>query len=184
MSEQIPTIAEAARLIAKKELSPVELTRACLDRIRCQRMHQHVEPGAVQHQIRDDMLELVRLEYDERVADRVRSARHVAELFDLDWELLAEGGAHLLGDGARFGHIVIDMSVIAQIGDGLRGLLGHRAHSLQVFHDIVAFSHGDACESMSPANTLSNKVRRSAPAPAVRSVVEGVENSASEIRRQ
>src|SRR5579864_913758 len=29
----IPTIAEAARLIAKKELSPVELTRAALARI-------------------------------------------------------------------------------------------------------------------------------------------------------
>ena len=32
MSE-IPTIAEAARLIAAKKLSPVELTRACLDRV-------------------------------------------------------------------------------------------------------------------------------------------------------
>ena len=29
----IPTIAEAAKLIAAKKLSPVELTRACLDRI-------------------------------------------------------------------------------------------------------------------------------------------------------
>ena len=33
MSE-IPTIAEAAKLIAAKQLSPVELTRACLDRVR------------------------------------------------------------------------------------------------------------------------------------------------------
>ena len=33
MGGAIPTIAEAARLIAKKELSPVELTRACLARI-------------------------------------------------------------------------------------------------------------------------------------------------------
>src|SRR5438094_9190803 len=33
MSDAIPTIAEAARLIAAKELSPVELTRACLDRV-------------------------------------------------------------------------------------------------------------------------------------------------------
>jgi aspartyl-tRNA(Asn)/glutamyl-tRNA(Gln) amidotransferase subunit A len=33
MAAAIPTIAEAARLIAKKELSPVELTSACLDRI-------------------------------------------------------------------------------------------------------------------------------------------------------
>ena len=30
----IPTIAEAAKLIAAKKLSPVELTRACLDRVR------------------------------------------------------------------------------------------------------------------------------------------------------
>jgi aspartyl-tRNA(Asn)/glutamyl-tRNA(Gln) amidotransferase subunit A len=33
MTEAIPTIAEAARLIAAKRLSPVELTRACLDRV-------------------------------------------------------------------------------------------------------------------------------------------------------
>ena len=33
MSDAIPTIAEAARLIAAKELSPVELTRACLARV-------------------------------------------------------------------------------------------------------------------------------------------------------
>jgi aspartyl-tRNA(Asn)/glutamyl-tRNA(Gln) amidotransferase subunit A len=33
MTEAIPTIAEAARLIVAKRLSPVELTRACLDRV-------------------------------------------------------------------------------------------------------------------------------------------------------
>ena len=33
MSEPIPTIAEASRLIAAKQLSPVELTRACLERV-------------------------------------------------------------------------------------------------------------------------------------------------------
>jgi aspartyl-tRNA(Asn)/glutamyl-tRNA(Gln) amidotransferase subunit A len=33
MSDAIPTIAEAARRIAARDLSPVELTRACLDRI-------------------------------------------------------------------------------------------------------------------------------------------------------
>jgi aspartyl-tRNA(Asn)/glutamyl-tRNA(Gln) amidotransferase subunit A len=33
MTEAIPTIAEAARLIAAKRLSPVELTRACLERV-------------------------------------------------------------------------------------------------------------------------------------------------------
>jgi len=34
MTGAIPTIAEASRLIAAKELSPVELTRACLERVR------------------------------------------------------------------------------------------------------------------------------------------------------
>jgi aspartyl-tRNA(Asn)/glutamyl-tRNA(Gln) amidotransferase subunit A len=34
VSGAIPTIAEAARLIAAKKLSPVELTQACLDRVR------------------------------------------------------------------------------------------------------------------------------------------------------
>jgi aspartyl-tRNA(Asn)/glutamyl-tRNA(Gln) amidotransferase subunit A len=40
----IPTIAEAARLIAAKQLSPVELTRACLDRVRAldDRLHAFV----------------------------------------------------------------------------------------------------------------------------------------------
>ena len=33
MSGVIPTIAEAARAIAARQLSPVELTRACLDRV-------------------------------------------------------------------------------------------------------------------------------------------------------
>ena len=34
MAAAIPTIAEAARQIAAKELSPIELTRACLDRVK------------------------------------------------------------------------------------------------------------------------------------------------------
>src|SRR5881392_3725861 len=44
VSDPIPTIAEAARLIAAKELSPVELTRACLDRVRAldDRLHAFV----------------------------------------------------------------------------------------------------------------------------------------------
>jgi aspartyl-tRNA(Asn)/glutamyl-tRNA(Gln) amidotransferase subunit A len=45
MSDAIPTIAEAARLIATKELSPVELTRACLDRIHVldDRLHAFIQ---------------------------------------------------------------------------------------------------------------------------------------------
>jgi aspartyl-tRNA(Asn)/glutamyl-tRNA(Gln) amidotransferase subunit A len=44
MSAAIPTIAEAARLIAAKQLSPVELTRACLERVQAldQQLHAFV----------------------------------------------------------------------------------------------------------------------------------------------
>src|SRR6266478_3909548 len=44
MSAAIPTIAEAARLIAARQLSPVELTRACLDRVHAvdDRLHAFV----------------------------------------------------------------------------------------------------------------------------------------------
>jgi aspartyl-tRNA(Asn)/glutamyl-tRNA(Gln) amidotransferase subunit A len=44
MSDAIPTIAEAGRLIANKELSPLELTRACLDRIHAldERLHAFI----------------------------------------------------------------------------------------------------------------------------------------------
>jgi aspartyl-tRNA(Asn)/glutamyl-tRNA(Gln) amidotransferase subunit A len=44
MPAAIPTIAEAARQIAAKQLSPVELTRACLDRVRAldDRLHAFV----------------------------------------------------------------------------------------------------------------------------------------------
>jgi aspartyl-tRNA(Asn)/glutamyl-tRNA(Gln) amidotransferase subunit A len=46
MSDAIPTIAEAARLFAGKELSPVELTRACLDRVHAldDRLHAFIFP--------------------------------------------------------------------------------------------------------------------------------------------
>ena len=44
MTDPIPTIAEAARLIAAKQLSPVELTRACLERVQAldTRLHAFV----------------------------------------------------------------------------------------------------------------------------------------------
>ena len=46
MSERIPTLAEAAKLIAAKKLSPVELTRACLDRVAALdgRLHAFIYP--------------------------------------------------------------------------------------------------------------------------------------------
>ena len=44
MSAAIPTIAEAAKQIAAKQLSPVELTQACFDRVRAldDRLHAFV----------------------------------------------------------------------------------------------------------------------------------------------
>jgi aspartyl-tRNA(Asn)/glutamyl-tRNA(Gln) amidotransferase subunit A len=46
MTDAIPTIAEAARLIAAKRLSPVELTGACLDRVKAldDRLHAFILP--------------------------------------------------------------------------------------------------------------------------------------------
>src|SRR5262249_49628839 len=50
-----------------------------------------------------------------------------AELFDFDRELLAECGAHALGDGARCCRVVIDVRVVTKVCDGLSGLLDHQA---------------------------------------------------------
>ena len=66
-----------------------------------QRVDQYVEPVAVQHQIRHDMFELVGLENDQNVGDRVRPDRRITEAVDLDPELLVNRSAHSLGDGAR-----------------------------------------------------------------------------------
>jgi len=84
-----------------------------LDSIRGQRVDQHVEPVAVEHQIRYDMLELIGLENDQGIADRVRSARRITEFFDLDIELLADRGTHPLGARTRLG-VVIDVGMIAE----------------------------------------------------------------------
>src|SRR6202022_1632887 len=72
------------------------------------------------------MLKLVGLENDQNIGDRVRPDGCVAEAVDLDRELLLDRGAHALGDGAGLRRVVIDVGVIAQIRDGLRGFLGHR----------------------------------------------------------
>ena len=71
------------------------------------------------------MLELVGLEDDQNIGDRVRPDRRVAEAVDLDRKLLLDCGAHSLGDGARLCRVVINVGVVAQVRDGLRGLLGH-----------------------------------------------------------
>src|SRR5205807_7385147 len=59
-----------------------------LHRVLGQRVDQYVEPVAVQHQIRHDVFELVGLENDQNIGDRVRPDRRVAEAVDLDPELL------------------------------------------------------------------------------------------------
>ena len=68
-----------------------------LHRVRGQRVHQHVKSGAVQHQKRHNLRELLGRENDQNIGDRVRSDRRVAEALDLDPELLAERGAYALG---------------------------------------------------------------------------------------
>jgi len=56
MPAAIPTIAAAAKLIAAKQLSPVELTSACLDRVRAldDKLHaslEHLAPKLLQFRI-------------------------------------------------------------------------------------------------------------------------------------
>src|SRR4029077_13445127 len=110
-----------------------------------------VESVAVQHQIRHDMLELIGLEDDQGIADRVRSARRITELFDFDIELLADRGAHALGDGAGLRRVIIDVGVIAQIRDGLRGLLGHRTALPAGWRRYAASWHSDTRKSIQPS---------------------------------
>jgi hypothetical protein len=50
-----------------------------LHRVLGKRMHQYVEPAAVQHQIRHDVLELFGLENDQNISDRMRPDCRVAE---------------------------------------------------------------------------------------------------------
>ena len=57
-----------------------------LDRVFGQRMDQHVEPLAVEHQKRHNMLELGGLEDDQHIGDRVGANRPVAETVELDTE--------------------------------------------------------------------------------------------------
>src|SRR2546423_527369 len=77
-----------------------------------QRVHEHVEPVAVQHQPRHDVLKFRRLKDDVELRDRMRPARLVAEAAGLDLELadnrLAQFGRLRLGRG-----VVINVGVIA-----------------------------------------------------------------------
>ena len=92
---------QGVKLQLDRVAEPDRKTAVVLHRVLGQRVHQYVEPGAVEHPIRHDVLELIGLKNDWNIGDRVRSDRRVAEAVDLDRELLAERGAHALGDGAR-----------------------------------------------------------------------------------
>jgi hypothetical protein len=76
----------------------------------------------------------------------VRPARRISEFLDFHIELLAECRAHALGDGARLYRIVIDMGMIAEVLDGVRGLLQR----------YRASSHSDAHKSMYPAKAVED----------------------------
>src|SRR5262245_61695077 len=99
------------------------------------------------------MLELVGLEDDENIGDRMRPDRRVAEAVDLDRELLAERAAHPFGDGTRLGRVVIDVGVIAQVPYGFRGLLDHLSFLPADLHRRAAFLHSDTGKSIQPTVT-------------------------------
>src|SRR5437879_3340889 len=109
---------------------PDRVAAVVLDRIGGQRVDEHVKPLPVKHQPRHDMIELVGLEDEQDIGDRVRPARLVAKPVILDPELLLGRRAHPLGNAAGLRRIVIDVRVVAQVPYRFRGLLSHRASSL------------------------------------------------------
>src|SRR3989442_14803012 len=69
-------------------------------------------------------MNLIGLEVDVRVGDRMRSNGSVADPAKLDLELLPDDGTQPLGGRTRPGRIIVDMRVIAPIRDGVGGV-GH-----------------------------------------------------------
>src|SRR6266851_3238774 len=136
-----PAAGQRVKLQLDRVAQPDRVEAVVLDRVQGQRVDQHVEPVPVQHQIRHDMLELIGLEDDQDIGNRVRSARLVTKTVDLDSEFLVDRGTHSLGDTARLLRVVIDVRVIAQVSDGICGSLGHRARSLLSSRWHAAFLH-------------------------------------------
>src|SRR5215813_11088286 len=100
-------------------------------------MNQHVQAVAVQHQPLDNGLKLLGRADDLDVGNRMWADWLVAESADLDWALLAEDGAEPLGRRAGLCRIVVDMRVIATVGDRVWGV-AHRRSSCgwRLFHEM------------------------------------------------
>ena len=112
------TVGQRVNVQCDRLAEPQREIRVVRHRVLGQRVDENIEPVAVQHQVGHHMLELVGLENDQNVGDRVRPDRRVAEGIDLDLEILPERRAHPFGNGACACRIVVDVGVIAQvIGD-------------------------------------------------------------------
>src|SRR6266851_8493826 len=91
-----PAAGQRVKLQLDRVAQPDRVEAVVLDRVQGQRVDQDVEPVAVQHQIRYDMLELVGLEDDQDIGNRVRPARLVTKTVDLESEFLVDRGTHSL----------------------------------------------------------------------------------------
>src|SRR6266571_4769776 len=83
-----PAMRQRVQLQLYGVAEPDRVAAVVLDRIGRQRVDEHVEPLTVKHQPRHDMIELVGLEDEQDIRDRVRPARLVAKPVILDAELL------------------------------------------------------------------------------------------------
>ena len=120
MSDAIPTIADAARLIAAKQLSPVELTRACLARVHAldSELHAFVHlteergladaraaeraimaggPSGPLHGIPIGLKDIYKTRGIRTTAGSPRYEHHVPEEDAESWVRLRDAGAILLG---------------------------------------------------------------------------------------
>src|SRR5215469_1743704 len=78
------TVGQRVKLQLDRIAEPNRIIAVVFHSVSGQRVDQDVEAVSVQHQIWHDVFELVGLENDQSVADRVRSTRRIAELFNLD----------------------------------------------------------------------------------------------------
>src|SRR5512132_3982367 len=92
---------QGVELQRHRRAEPQRVAAVVVDRVVGQRMDQHIQAVAMQHQPLSDGLKLLGREDDLDVGDWMWADRLVAEPAELDLALLAEDSAEPLGSRAR-----------------------------------------------------------------------------------